>query len=542
MSPKRAPSEPPVLRGFDYVKPLGAGGFADVFLYQQQLPRRRVAVKVLLADRLAQSMIADFTHEANVMAQLSTHPSIVTIYEAGVAGDGRPYLVMEYCPKPNLQIQYRKAPFAVAEALRTGIRIAGAVESAHRAGILHRDIKPANILVNDYNRPLLTDFGIAGAAGADDAAGMSIPWSAPEAFDDAQISAVAGDVFSLAATVYTLLAGRSPFEIPGQRNSSADLIARIREGRLPSLGRADVPISLHTVLAQGMARDVHARFGSALEFAHALQRVEIELSMSPTMVDVLDESVGEDAPESDDDGLTRIRGVVNIDPTGPPPATTGGGERSFSTTDATVLRDSTGDYESAPRGRTAPQPAPDDEPAPDATVVRGTPRAGRAAATDLDGTGGTTQARTHRAEPDEATPETPRRSKAGLIVAGALAVVVVAVIAFASLSGKGTPSVTDTISVDPQSPVIARQVPPIASVTAEVVGDQIVFTWVNPDPQDGDSYLWGIQVAGAAREIEIATEPTVSIPAAGNDGACIEVTLRRVDGRAGAEPTVGCAP
>jgi hypothetical protein len=96
--------------------------------------------------------------------------------------------------------------------------------------------------------------------------------------------------------------------------------------------------------------------------------------------------------------------------------------------------------------------------------------------------------------------------------------------------------------IDPQSPVIARQVPPISSVTADIVGDQIVFTWENPEPEEGDSYLWGIQVAGAARDIDIASEPTVSVPLSGNEGACIEVTLRRVDGRAGAEPTVGCAP
>ena len=98
----RPPSEPPALPGFSYLHPLGAGGFADVFLYEQQMPRRKVAVKVLLADRLTTGAAQEFTDEANVMAMLSTHPAIVTIYQAGVAGDGRPYLVMEYCPRPNL--------------------------------------------------------------------------------------------------------------------------------------------------------------------------------------------------------------------------------------------------------------------------------------------------------------------------------------------------------------------------------------------------------------------------------------------------------
>ena len=161
----RTPSPPPELPGFVYVQPLGTGGFADVFLYEQQMPRRRVAVKVLIAERITSGAAQEFTDEANVMAMLSTHPAIVTIYQAGVAGDGRPYLVMEYCPRPNLQVRARKEPFSVAEALRVGIQVAGAVETAHRAGVLHRDIKPANILVTEYNRPALTDFGIPRPAG-----------------------------------------------------------------------------------------------------------------------------------------------------------------------------------------------------------------------------------------------------------------------------------------------------------------------------------------------------------------------------------------
>ncbi len=212
----RRPSPPPSLPGFTYVEPLGTGGFADVFLYEQEMPRRRVAVKVLLADRISSGAAQEFADEANVMAMLSTHPAIVTIYQAGVAGGRSPYLVMEYCPRPNLQIRSRKEPFSVAEALRVGIQVAGAVETAHRAGVLHRDIKPANILVTEYNRPALTDFGsrrrpVRRASPS----GMSIPWSPPESFAEPPQSGPRTDVWALGATLYTLLAGRSPFERPG---------------------------------------------------------------------------------------------------------------------------------------------------------------------------------------------------------------------------------------------------------------------------------------------------------------------------------------
>ncbi len=127
MSPRRATSIPPTLPGFEYVDLLGSGGFADVFLYEQQLPRRKVAVKVLLPDALGTDAVEGFTHEANLMAQLATHPSIVSIYQAGLAGDGRPYLVMEFCSRPNLQVRHRRERFSEAETLRIGIQIAGAV-------------------------------------------------------------------------------------------------------------------------------------------------------------------------------------------------------------------------------------------------------------------------------------------------------------------------------------------------------------------------------------------------------------------------------
>ncbi|WP_370446198.1 serine/threonine-protein kinase [Cryobacterium sp. Y57] len=322
MSAARAPSTPPTLPGFDFVELLGSGGFADVFLYQQHMPRRRVAVKVLLAEQLRTGSAGEFTAEANVMAMLSTHPSIVTIYQAGVSGDGRPYLAMEYCPKPNLQVRYRRERFDVGEALRIAIQVAGAVETSHRAGILHRDIKPANILVTEYNRPALTDFGISATFGAEESTpvGMSIPWSPPESFANPPWSGPASDVYALAATTYTLLAGRSPFQLPGASNTSADVINRIGAYALPALGRADVPASLDVAFARAMSKNPSDRYASALDFARALQKVQIELAMSVTTIDVIDDAVDGPDDRDDDDGLTRVRNIVSIDPEAQPAA------------------------------------------------------------------------------------------------------------------------------------------------------------------------------------------------------------------------------
>src|SRR4051794_22213637 len=94
---------PPQIPGFDYVRPLGSGGFAQVYLYEQDMPRRVVAVKVLNPAKTASVVAAEklrevFEGEADVMARLSSHPSIVTIYQASISLDGSPYIAMEYCP------------------------------------------------------------------------------------------------------------------------------------------------------------------------------------------------------------------------------------------------------------------------------------------------------------------------------------------------------------------------------------------------------------------------------------------------------------
>ena len=240
---RRLPSQPPVLPGFSHVHILGSGGFADVFLYEQNMPRRQVAVKVMLSEIVNDQVRQMFQAEANLMAQLSTHPSILTVYQASVSSDGRPYLVMEMC-SPALSARYRSERIPVPEVLRIAVKIGSAIETAHRAGVLHRDIKPSNILLTAYGNPVLSDFGIAATlseVASQETVGMSVPWSAPEMLMDETSGSIASEVWAFAATVYSLLAGRSPFEMPGESNKSVDLISRINRAKVSadrSFGRA----------------------------------------------------------------------------------------------------------------------------------------------------------------------------------------------------------------------------------------------------------------------------------------------------------------
>jgi eukaryotic-like serine/threonine-protein kinase len=308
---RRLPSQPPVLPGFSYVHVLGSGGFADVFLYEQNMPRRQVAVKVLLSEVVNDQVRQMFQAEANLMAQLSAHPSILTVYQASVSSDGRPYLVMEMCSS-GLGDRYRRERVPVAEVLHIAVKIGSAVETAHRAGVLHRDIKPSNILQTAYGHPVLSDFGVAATlseAASQEAVGMSIPWSAPEVLMDETAGSVASEIWSLAATVYSLLAGRSPFEVPGQSNKSTDLISRINRAKIQPIGRSDVPQSLERVLQHAMSRKPESRPATALELVREFQAVETELGVPQTSVEVaMDEWAL--ATVSDLEERTHIRGIV----------------------------------------------------------------------------------------------------------------------------------------------------------------------------------------------------------------------------------------
>jgi hypothetical protein len=272
---------PPELPGYRFVRHIGAGGNAQVYLYEQELPSRKVAVKVLNESALSAAARRRFTAEANVTAGLA-HRHIVQVFDAKVTDDGRPYIVMPFYPHPNLSVRSRRAHFSVAEVLRIGIQIGSAVETSHRHGVLHRDIKPQNILTDSYGQPALTDFGIATTRPGDGPEGLSVPWSPPEILYGTGPGDQRSDVYSLGATLWHLLVGRSPFEQPDGGNTTGQLMDRISSDPPPRTERADVPNSLERLLRQTMAKDPAARPQSAMELIRGLQSIEQELRLPLT--------------------------------------------------------------------------------------------------------------------------------------------------------------------------------------------------------------------------------------------------------------------
>jgi hypothetical protein len=466
----------PEIPGLVFRELVGSGGYADVYLYEQQMPRMRVAVKVLKGEGITDAIRRQFRDEADTMAQLADHPYIVQVFRADTAADGRPYLVMKYYPPPNLALRARNERLGVEEVLRTGIQLASAVETAHRAGITHRDIKPANVLISQYGAPGLTDFGIAGQLGHgaaeddDDDVGVSVPWAPPEVLFGQSSGDARADVYSLSATLWQLLVGRSPFEIPGGDNSAYGLMPRIRTSPVPATGRADVPVSLERLLAQAMAKDPAARPQSAIEFARALQEIEQEQRFTRTAIVVLDEQgqttlADQSGPKSGpDDDRTRVRAPQSVQGQVAParPVRSVGGTTAV--TGAQGASPAVGTHAAYER-----RPVPDD--IPDGTVSRD--RLGTRTAPDAE----------------DAPAATAGRNPA--VTFAALAVAAAAVVALVSFifGGHGDDPETPPRTVASNSGDVALDNPNQPNVEAKPVAGGVAFTWTYLAPDKHDQFF-----------------------------------------------------
>ncbi|MEL4356957.1 MULTISPECIES: protein kinase domain-containing protein [unclassified Luteococcus] len=285
---------PPQISGLRYKALLGSGGFAHVYRYEQTALGRDVAVKVIHGfDEAARRY---FSSEASLMARLSSHPHVIPVYQVGECDDSRPYLVMQLCPPPNLMDRLRARPLPVSEVLQIGVQLAGAVETAHRLGILHRDIKPANILFSEYGRPLLTDFGIAQSLEqtAEPVPAFSPAWAPPEQAIG-QGFAPSADVYSLCATLWAALAGKVPLG-PNRPGLSAQ-----------PTGRADVASTLEDLLLTGMSEEVGQRPATALGLGRALQQEQSRLGLAITPIELWNGTDQQDQTvAADPDDRTRL--------------------------------------------------------------------------------------------------------------------------------------------------------------------------------------------------------------------------------------------
>lgn len=235
---------------------VGRGGFATVHRATDLQADRPVAVK-LLSLRTDDRNLQYFDRERASLARLSTHPNVVTLHRAGVTTGGVPYLVMEFAPGGTLADRLRATgPFPPEEAVQWLLPICGAVRHAHQQGIRHRDIKPQNILISDHGAPLLSDFGIAGRTTGTETitqqAKLSLSYASPEQIEGHELDD-STDVYSLGATLYTLLTGAPAFADTtgaGLLNTAKRILA---ERPVPL--DESTPVHIRTAVAAAMAKN-----------------------------------------------------------------------------------------------------------------------------------------------------------------------------------------------------------------------------------------------------------------------------------------------
>ncbi|MET8373110.1 protein kinase [Micromonospora profundi] len=224
------------------VRPLGQGGMGRVWQARDEMLRRDVAIKELVAppglrDDERREMRERSMREARAVAQLG-HVNVVRVFDVLHSGDD-PWIVMELVPSRSLhEVLEAEGPMPVAHAARIGLGVLGALRAAHRAGVLHRDVKPANVLLAHDGRVVLTDFGLATLPGDPrmTQTGMvlgSPAYLAPERATDGEVGPAA-DLWSLGATLYAAVEGRTPY----QRSSPLATLAALATEAPPPPQRA----------------------------------------------------------------------------------------------------------------------------------------------------------------------------------------------------------------------------------------------------------------------------------------------------------------
>ncbi len=261
--------------GLSDLVPIARGGYSTVYRAEQISVGREVAVKVDNSTLDTELDRRRFRYEARANGRVSGHPHVIDLFDAGVSDDGHPYLVMELCTDSYTS---RAGQLTPAEVCLIGTRIADALAAAHESGVLHRDVKPGNILSTRFHTPVLADFGLAVLLdqrdGREALDTLTPAYAPPESVESGGGASPAGDVYSLAATLYALSAGHPP-RLPDAGVPTFAALLELYQLPVPDL--PDVPGELLDVLRQALRNDPDER-PTAAGFRDLLADVRLDCS------------------------------------------------------------------------------------------------------------------------------------------------------------------------------------------------------------------------------------------------------------------------
>ena len=278
----------PLGRRFEYQKPLGQGGMAEVYLVLDRFHQREVALKIVRgaqaapdSDRFKLEHL--WVNEMRLAGRLK-HPYILEIYEAGTEGDCS-FLVMEYLPGGTLKDH--SEPHSLLEVPRVAdiiFKVCHALEYANTEGLLHRDIKPANVLLAADGTPKVSDFGAVYLTGSDETQVIGVgtlPFMPPEHFEGAEPH-VQQDIYAVGVMAYNLLTGFYPYRAETQ---AAMIYEKLHAEPVPlEMRRPNVPEGLRAAIYRAMHRDRRVRYQSWKVFREVLSAAFPEIRDESTAV------------------------------------------------------------------------------------------------------------------------------------------------------------------------------------------------------------------------------------------------------------------
>lgn len=275
----------PDIPGYSDLVQIAHGASSVVYRADDPNHARQVAIKVLRAPELNEEERLAYRRELVAMGQLAQHPHIVDLIGSGFAEGGHPYIVMPFYRNGSYAaFVERHGPLGWMEIIDFGVKVASALETAHRRGVVHRDVKPANIYRGEFTaQPILADFGVSSFVTPSLDGGPTVLvagtpiFAAPEVLNGVRPT-IASDLYSFGATLFALIEGRAAYADPAIDR----IVGAVTSSDPPPRIGAEAPDGLRDLLAAMMAKDPTDRPAAALDVVGAMNALQRETGMGVT--------------------------------------------------------------------------------------------------------------------------------------------------------------------------------------------------------------------------------------------------------------------